>query len=166
MCTFHMSYSPNKRKLKKKVIHHVFFTFLIMGIPQQMLTLLLVASNSKLSHNGKLPISRGTLIISRNHRKNPPNFKSPTYKRKNNCLPPTYIQLVMTLTTLNIFNIYKKVKHPISLPWHIPGVASHSGMIMWSLTCTMEETVPLLMTRRSFVYIFPLEHGGMWKWTL
>ena len=92
-----------------------------------------LALNSKPSaHTGKLPIIQE--FPTRNNRKNTSNRKSPTPKTKGNHLSPN-VQLMMALTTLNIFNIYKNSKHPpISLHWHTQKLPPHLtdyGKIFW-----------------------------------
>ena len=102
-------------------------TFAIMGIPQQIKTdngLAFTSSQFKtfcthweIAHHMGIPHNpQGQGIIERTDQ----ILKAQLLKQKTTTYPPN-VQLMMALTTLNIFNIYKNSKHPpISLHWHTP----------------------------------------------
>ena len=73
-------------------------------------------------------------------------LKAQHLQQKTTTYPPN-VQLMMALTTLNIFNIYKNSKHPpISLHWHTPKLTAspppHSSKIVRSFEWNLEGTRP------------------------
>ena len=111
----------------KRLIHHMLSTFAIMGIPQQIKTdngpaftssqFKTFCTHWEIAHHMGIPHNpQGQGIIERTHQ----TLKAQLLKQKATTYPPN-VQLMMALTTLNIFNIYKNSKHPpISLHWHTP----------------------------------------------
>ena len=114
----------------KRLIHHMLSTFAIMGIPQQIKTdngrtftsyqFYTFCTHSEIAHHMGIPHNpQGQGIIERTHQ----TLKAQLLKQKATTYPPN-VQLMMALTTLNIFNIYKNSKHPpISLHCLIPKLA-------------------------------------------
>ena len=102
-------------------------TFAIMGMPQQIKTdngpafisaqLETFCTHWEISHHTGIPHNpQGLGIVERTYQ----TLKTQFLKQKATTYPPN-VQLMMALTTLNIFNIYKNSKHPpISLHWHTP----------------------------------------------
>ena len=148
-------------KNSKRLIHHMLSTFAIMGIPQQIKTdndLAFTSSQFKTfcTYWGIPQNPQGQRIIERTHQ----TLKAQLLKQKATTYPPN-VQLMMALTTLNIFNIYKNSKHPpITLHWHTPKLAPppHPTMMAryWdTLDGIWKGPNPLLTTGRGFACIFP-----------
>ena len=127
-----MGYSPNSEN-SKRLIHHMLSTFAIMGIPQQIKTdngpaftssqFKTFCTHWEIAHHTGIPHNpQGQGIIERTHQ----TLKAQLLKQKATTYPPN-VQLMMALTTLNIFNIYKNSKlPPISFHWHSPKLAPPS----------------------------------------
>lgn len=108
--------------------------------------------SSQIVHHRGIPNNpQGQGIIQRTDR----TLKDQLRNKKTRTYPPN-VQLMMTLTLLNIFRIYKNSKYPtISLHWHIPKLLS---ILVWQcdpLHGIWKEPDPLFTTSRSFICVFP-----------
>jgi transposase InsO family protein len=120
-------------KNSKRLIHRMLSTFAIMGIPQQIKTdngssftssqFKTFCTHWEIAHYMVIPQNpQGQGIIERTYQ----TLNAQLLKQKATTYPPN-IQLMMPLTTLNIFNIYKNSKlPPISFHWHSPKLAPPS----------------------------------------
>lgn len=155
--------SAQTHENSKKLINHMLSSFAIMGIPQQLKTDNGPAFTSsafknfcntwKIRHHTGIPYNpRGQGIIERAHQ----TLKNQLQKQSQPNYPPS-IQLVLALTTLNVFNIYKSSQAPpIVLHWSRPP-AIPPILVKWKdpLDETWKGPDPLLTTGRGFACVFP-----------